>query len=494
MFDRFFQFFKKPKVKNSRRLAMSSGFDAGSTSRRLRTWGTGTPGPNIALSLNGEIIRRRSRKLRNDNPWVDNGIESQVSNLIGRGLTPRWRTGSKRLNKQIKELWKESVLETDSDGILDFYGQQALAATCLIESGEVLGRFQYEPSSLNILVPLTLQLLEPDHLDGNADTVLKNGVIKMGIEFNNRGRRVAYHLYKEHPDESFVSDFYSGETIRVPAKDILHIFKPIRPGQFRGRPWLTTIITRTYQLDEYEDAELKRKAIAAMFAGFVRSTEGNPEDVEIPGEETTYDNEDVIAIEPGMMQHVTGEEIKFAAPADVGQTYEVWIKQQLRAVAAGMGITYEQLTGDLEGVTYTSLRAGLIEFRRRCRMTQRNIIIHQLCRPFAAIWLDIAVLNGLLDIPDYWADRRRFTRTLWDADGFDFTDPLKDLKGKQMAMRLGIQSRSQIVGEQGNDAEALDDEIADDNKRADQKGLVFDSDPRKTTSSGAFQKVEEPEK
>jgi capsid protein len=42
------------------------------------------------------------------------------------------------------------------------------------------------------------------------------------------------------------------------------------------------------------------------------------------------------------------------------------MRQQLRAIAMGMGITYEQLTGDLTNVNYSSIRAGLIEFRRRC--------------------------------------------------------------------------------------------------------------------------------
>jgi capsid protein len=56
---------------------------------------------------------------------------------------------------------------------------------------------------------------------------------------------------------------------------------------------------------------------------------------------------------------------------------------QFRAVAAAMGITYEQLTGDLTQVNYSSIRAGLLEFRRRCEAIQHGVIVHQLCRP---IW------------------------------------------------------------------------------------------------------------
>jgi len=469
----------------------ASAYDAASTSRRMRTWGIGEAGPNTRLSLSVSHIRDRSRKLRGDNPWAENGIESHVSNLIGRGITPRWKTGDKGLNREIKSLWDESIIEMDADGILDFYGLQALAATAFIESGEVLGQLIYKSVNSNLLVPLQLKLIEPDFLPFDKNEPQGNNSIKMGVEFNSQGSRVAYHIYGEHPGESYITDFQNvGLTKRVSAKNILHIFKPLRPGQIRGIPWLTSIITRLYQLDQYEDAELMRKGMSAMLAGFITSPEGDPDLTGIPGMEVEYENEDHVSFEPGMIQSLrSGEDIKFSSPADVGQTYEVWIKQQLRAVAAGMGVTYEQLTGDLSDVNYTSIRAGLIEFRRRCRMTQRNNIIHQLCRPFAGNWLSVAVLNNIIQIKNYFSDIRRF-RTLWDADGWDFTDPVKDLKGKQMAIRLGLESRSQAVGERGTDAETLDDEISEDNQRADEKELVFDSDPRKTTQGGSKQKEE----
>jgi len=486
-------FSKTKRTQSKMRLTSGDTYHAASTSKRMGTWGLSVPGPNTAISNNADNIRKRSRKLRNDNPWVDNGIEALVSNIIGRGITPRWKTGDKGLNKEIKSLWDESQSEMDSDGVLDFNGLQSLAAMALIESGEVLGHIKRESSRSNYIVPITLRLMEPDHLDDSDDYASNGNRIKSGIELSGSGKRVAYHLYRDHPGESSIFDLGDMDTVRVPAKNILHMYKPLRPGQLRGRPWLTTIITRCYQLDQYEDSELKRKSVAAMFAGFLISPDGDSSDRGIPGEETTYNSETVISLETGTMQDLRGtgvEDIKFSNPVDVGQTYEVWIKQQLRAVAAGMGVTYEQLTGDLSGVNYTSIRAGLLEFRRRCRMTQRNIFIHQLCRPWAANWLDAVAMNNILEIKDYWRNRRRYIRTAWDADGWDFTDPLKDAKGKQLLMRLGLQSRSQNIGELGNDPEQLDDEITEDNKRADNNGLVFDSDPRKTTVSGSLQKSE----
>jgi len=70
-------------------------------------------------------------------------------------------------------------------------------------------------------------------------------------------------------------------------------------------------------------------------------------------------------------------------------------------VAAAMGVTYEQLTGDLTQVNYSSIRAGLLEFRRRVEAVQHGVIVHQLCRPIWQAWMAQAVLEGALTLTGY---------------------------------------------------------------------------------------------
>jgi len=50
---------------------------------------------------------------------------------------------------------------------------------------------------------------------------------------------------------------------RVPAADVLHAYKPIRAGQFRGLPWLTAVLAKLYELEQYTDAEIVRNKISA---------------------------------------------------------------------------------------------------------------------------------------------------------------------------------------------------------------------------------------
>ncbi|UYM16257.1 phage portal protein [Endozoicomonas euniceicola] len=77
------------------------------------------------------------------------------------------------------------------------------------------------------------------------------------------------------------------------------------------------------------------------------------------------------------------------------------MRQQLMAVATGIGLPFELLTGDMKGVSDRALRLIINEFRRRIQQIQHNQIVFQLCRPVWQRWMDLAVVSGALTVPDY---------------------------------------------------------------------------------------------
>ena len=338
--------------------------------------------------------------------------------------------------------------------------------------------------------PFRYSFSKGDHLDPAYSVTANNGnPIRMGIEFNGLGKRAAYHLFREHPGEAFYNTD-SSTRVRIPASEILHIYRLLRIGQIRGVPCLTPTLIQLHEIDQCEDAELVRRKTTAMFGGFIHG----PQEQDIPGahlgrrvEDDVNENQ-VIAIEPGTFPMLPpGMQVTFAEPKDVSGNYVAWMKYVLHSVARGIGITYEQLTGDLEGVTYSSIRTGLLEFRRFCRSIQAQTIVFQFCRPIGIKFMDLAVMSGALKIRDYMENRRKYLRIQWRPDGWDWVDPQKDQKAEMTAVRNGFKSRAQVVAERGHDVEVVDNEIAEDNQRADELGLVLDSDPRHTTSTGIYQ-------
>lgn len=458
-FKTLFRGNQKPQAKS---------YEGATTGRRLGHWGLSSAGPNTAIGDSLNHLRARSRDLIRNNPWVANGFRSLASNLIGCGITPRWVLDDTALKEKIQQRWLEWTNEADLDGRCDFYGLQFLIAQTLMQSGEALVRVIPQKMIHKSIVPLQIQVLEPDFLI-DTPSYSNGATIKMGIELNQQGKRMAYHLHERHPGEA---DNVNIGTIRIPAKDILHVYRLERPGQLRGVPWVSSVLLKLRELDQYEDAELVRKKTAALFAGFI--TEASP-DFGQGFNQCDPDQYPELALEPGTLRRLApGENIEFSEPTDVGGSYEVWIKQQLRAVAAGMGVTYEQLTGDLHGVNYSSIRAGLIEFRRQIECLQHHMIIHQLCQPIATRWTHYAVLSGALEIDDYFDNPTKYHRIQWQPPGWDWVDPLKDIQAEVLAMQHNLKARQDIIAKYGMDAEEVDRKIAHDHFRVKDLGLKVD--------------------
>lgn len=490
--------------KLSRRLFGGSPiYDGVGSGRRALAWSVGNPGAVAALLETQTELRAKSRDLVRRNAWANAALESYVANAIGTGIKPQSTVSDTRVREAIQALWRDWTLNADASGLTDFYGLQALACRAMLEGGEALVRLRYRRPEDGLPVALQLQVLEPEHLPVTLNTVADSGnVVRAGIEFDRLGRRVAYHLYRSHPEEGARSPMSANganggglETVRIAAGEILHLFRPLRPGQIRGEPWLARALVKLNELDQYDDAELVRKKTAAMFAGFI--TRLAPED-NLLGEGLADPNGVALAgLEPGTMQILEpGEDVKFSQPADVGASYAEFLRMQFRAVAAAMGVTYEQLTGDLTQVNYSSIRAGLLEFRRRVEALQHGVIVHQLCRPIWQAWMEQAVLEGALTLPGFAlggaAKRRVYLACKWIPQGWQWVDPLKEADAMKAAIRSGLMSRSEAISANGYDAEDVDREIAADNARADALGLVFDSDPRYDQVPGSVSSTPEP--
>jgi len=456
-------------------------YDGAGLGRRTLAWTVANPGAVAALAYTQEQLRAKSRDLVRRNAWAAAGIEAFVANAIGTGIKPQSMVSDAAQRETIQRLWWDWCETADSAGLTDFYGLQSLACRAMLEGGEAIVRLRWRRPEDGLPVALQIQVLEAEHLPLAMNRDLQNGnVIRAGIEFDRLGRRIAYHLYRSHPNDGGLAPMSGAggiDTVRVDAAEVIHLFRPLRPGQIRGEPWLARALVKLNELDQYDDAELVRKKTAAMFAGFI--TRLAPED-NLMGEGLSDANGVALAgLEPGTLQILEpGEDIKFSAPADVGSSYAEFMRQQFRAVAAAMGITYEMLTGDLTQVNYSSIRAGLLEFRRRCEVIQHGVIVHQLCRPIWRAWMDQAVLEGALMLPGYSRRQREYQVAKWIPQGWQWVDPQKEFNAMKLAIRAGLTSRSEAISAYGYDAEDVDREIAADNARADALGLVFDSDPR----------------
>lgn len=458
----------------------ASAFEGAMQNRRLVSWRATQENINALLSAGGDTLRARARQIVRSNPYAANAAESFVANAVGAGISPSSLIQDAELKDALQKTWLAWTDEADADGLTDFYGLQAMAARAMFEAGECFIRFRPRRLEDDLVVPLQLQLLEAEHLPlSKTETAANGNVIRCGIEFDKIGRRVAYHFYRSHPGDS-TDKGRKGEIVRVPASEILHIYRPQRPGQIRGVPWISPAMVKLYLLDQYDDAELDRKKVAALFAGFI--TKNAPEE-NILGESTPDSAGSAVAgLSPGTMQVLLpGEDVTFSSPADVGGAYEPFQYRNILAACAAMGMPYTNVTGDLKAANYSSIRAGTVEFRRRLEQFQHAVLVYQLCRPVWLRWMETAVMAGAVNMPGFSRNPDQYTPVKWITPKWEWVDPLKDRQAEKIAQECGWKAPSDIIESEGYDVDETYRRIAADQQRVDTLGIRL-GDPKEQAS------------
>ena len=450
--------------------AFIGGFDAGQHHRRLRGFRATRAHVNALIAAAGPDITARARWLVRNNGYAVNAVESWAANTVGDGIKPISKIGDAARKEELQRLWLAWTDEADAEGLTDFYGLQRRAAREVFMAGEVFFRIRMRRAGDGLTVPLQLQMLPAEMLPLEQTGTAANGnAIRQGIEFDRIGRRVAYHFLRRHPGDS-TDPGLSGEVVRVPAAEVIHVIDPVEGGQLRGVSKLAPAIVKLFLLDQYDDAELDRKKVAAMYAMFVTSpAPENPlalaEDDEVPAG---------VEISPGQIVRLDpGEDVTVGQPADSGATYEPFQYRTLLQISAALGIPYPYIANDMVKGNFSNSRLALIEFRRRVSAWQHSVMVYQLCRPVYARWMDAAVLSGVLTLPGYEANRARLLTADWLPTKWDWVDPLKDANAEIAQIEAGLKSRTQAIAERGYDAEQVDREIAAERARERALGLDF---------------------
>jgi len=454
-----------------------SHYDAAKRARRSQHWRVAGEDANAAARGNLQPLRAIARDLVRNNAHARRAVDAFAANIVGAGILPQVKGVPRPRRKAIEKVLKRHFGTTsiDADGLNALAGLQALVVRTVMTSGECLVRRRWRRPDDNLPLPFQLQVLEPDFIDHTIDGPQTNGnVAVQGVEFDLRGRRVAYWLYSEHPGSMMT--FKLPESNRVLADDIAHVFHAERPGQARGVTWFAPVILKMRDFADFSDAQVVRQKIAACFAAFV--TGDADAETEIDGEESATGRR-LEAFEPGMIEYLQpGESVEFAEPPQVTD-YESFQLATLHEIAAGLNIPYTVLTGDLRQVNFSSGRMGWIEFGRVIEQRRELMLVPMLLDRVARWTADaLLVAKGV---------RAGDMEIEWIAPRREMIDPGKEIAAAQAAVRAGFSSRSYEQRQFGWDPEDLEDEIAADNARADDLGFIFDSDPRKTAAQGTLQ-------
>jgi lambda family phage portal protein len=455
---------RKPQAGAKRR------YEGAADGRRASSWlSNGNPSVNLLIAKDLLKLVQRSRELAINNPYAKKAPYIIANNLVGTGilLTPtiadkiengtvKKFPGAAKLQKTIAAAWKDwaEKLSADYNGDFTFYGLQHLAVRTKVISGEVLAVRRYVEEDVN-KYGFQVLILEGDFIDQSKDTTKDKdgGYTFKGVKYSKDGKRSGYWLFDRHPSEGNAkSTFYQ-------MKDVIHLYEVERPGQSRGVPDAAPTMTTQRDFADYMDAELIAKKGAACFSAIVSKAEP-------PETDPTQDlNNQLEELQPGTIQYLApGETIHFPTlPQNPGLTD--FVKVQLRAIAAGYLMPYENLTGDLSNVTFISGRLGQLDFKKQVEYWQHVSFIPKFCeRVFQWFVYGAKIALGLPE------DMQAVGS--WTAPRWQFMDPGKEVAAMLAEVQAGFATWSEKVRENGYNPDEVLEEMTNDQNKFVASGLM----------------------
>lgn len=375
----------------------------------------------------GTTVSQRVAALYLNDPVVRSAVNLIASQIAGNGV---------RLNLAGHDLdTRFNTERLDPSGLHSSTAIQRAAMRCWAIGGEILGVHRVVDGRY------AFQLLDPEQLDRSKNEIHTDGAtIVAGVERDPSGIVLAYWIMPHAPGDPFATNTAS---VRFDAADVVHVFEQEFVGQVRGISPLVSVLPVLNQASIAVEARLKQLQVSALFAAFLSTPDGSD----------PFDDDPNPSLEPGaIIRTRPGEEPHFPNLPQ-SPDFQAFIKVLYRQIAAAIGVTYEDLIGDLEGVNYSSFRGGALTARRKAEALRKVLLIEGLLDPVFARWHAVEVLAGRA---------KGEPSASWIEPSWPEIDRVKEAEADIALLNARLKSRREIVEARGREFDALDAEISAD--------------------------------
>lgn len=438
-------------------------YSAANRSRTNSTWTTTPYSANWSLYHDLRRLRARARDGCANSPHFRNFQNLAKSNVIGsRGIVLQCnavllnREPNVRVNELVENAWWEwTHRETCSvSGKLNWIAAQRLFVDTLVCDGEVLVQHIAADNAFGY----SLKFWNVDYLDETYNDTLPGGNrVIMSVEIDANGKAVAYWMTTPASDINFTRRREMRRE-RIPADQMTHAFLvTLGEDQVRGVTMYAAVLLEGKNLEGYKEGVIQSARFAANSFGFLetivddetelivdRPVDGNgneidvEEDIEINAESLAFNE-----LPPGMKMNQFD-------PKQPTQHHTEFKGTILLDMAAGLGLNYFSLAGDMSAVNFSSSRIGLAAERDLWKAMQ-EFTASTLCREVYHHWLRACQLNGRLNLSprEYY----ELQNPVWQGRGWPYLDPLKDVNASSIAIANGLSTYTKELAVIGDDLE-----------------------------------------
>lgn len=441
-------------------------FFSGEVNRFFDGWDTSSNSIDYYLRDELPALRARCRKLSRQNNFGARFVELMKNNIVGHAgvtlhsLVMKGRELDELANNAIEAAWFDwGDNYADMENMRSMVDFQDASVVSAATDGEVIFEIHRGPTVNKY--GFALKLIDAELLDITKNEQTRAGEIRMGVEYDARGRRIRYHFR----DRGFDGSYLSGKTYTVDAVNIIHAFIPLASNQSRGVPWMAPGLEKAKHLEKFTEAALVRVRATASRVAALRTTAGN----EYTGDESGPDGVEYDLSNAGEVWDIGNREITQLDGNYPGEMYEPFIRRNLQDLASAWSVSYPALSGDLSDTSFSSGRTGVME-EREAHKKRQSWLVRQIINVVYPEWLTNAYMMGVITmgktratplnrpIDDYLVFR--FQGRRWD-----WVDPDKDSKANERDINMRLRSRSAIIRERGDDPQVVFAEIEQEEKR-----------------------------
>ncbi|WP_182058451.1 phage portal protein [Pantoea sp. ME81] len=235
----------------------------------------------------------------------------------------------------------------------------------------------------------------------------------------------------------------TGSYERVTADEIIHYYIPEFPNQERGIPDLFAGQKVLQELQEYIQATLVSKKVAASTTAFI--TNANQTDYELEEGEDTRLN--VEYLEAGSIYELNpGQDIKSVNPNAGVDGIDSFVNNLMNQISMSLGITKMNLMGDTSQASFSAAKLA-DRLQQTTFKTRSNVLISRVLKKIYSNWLANELLNNsklgsFSNFDDLVVAHYIPVKTI-------SIDPVKDAQYEILLLDAGLKSKQQIIHEMG---------------------------------------------
>lgn len=447
---------------------------------QLRAWNP--PGESVDAALLPNFTRGNARAddLVRNNGYAANAIQLHQDHIVGSFFRlshrPSWRylgigeEEARAFSREVEAAWKEFA--EDDCCCIDVERKRTF--TMMIREGVAMHAFNGElfvqatwDTSPSRLFRTQFRMVSPKRIS-NPNNTGDSRNCRAGVQINDSGAALGYYV-SEDGYPGWMPQKWTWIPRELPGgrASFIHVFEPVEDGQTRGANVFYSVMEQMKMLDTLQNTQLQSAIVKAMYAATIESELDTQSAMDFIlgansqeqrerltgwiGEIAAYYAAAPVRLGGAKVPHLMpGDSLNLQTAQDTDNGYSVFEQSLLRYIAAGLGVSYEQLSRNYAQMSYSTARASANESWAYF-MGRRKFVASRQASQMFLCWLEEAIVRRVVTLPSkarfsFQEARSAWGNCDWIGSGRMAIDGLKEVQEAVMLIEAGLSTYPTAYG------------------------------------------------